>query len=229
MISLIMRVHNRLEHTTRVMNALARQYHAPAFNVVVVDNASDDGTREWFKWIKANEGTREWFPDFTYVRSDENVGDWGGMVEGAKHVPPGAKYIGQLDNDIQLPPAALALCTKVLDAGMAKVVMLKRAGVRSAVGPAKDPRQHTIDGSSVELQPVPFCVAFWLTAAENFQRVEDARNCRVFTTRIGDCQKITSTQVVHIEGWGMDGSRSYVQKMKYDLEKWQLARKKELL
>src|SRR5262245_23694357 len=48
-VSVVIPTHNRLEVLAEVLQALEFQYAAPAFEVVVVDDGSTDGTGEWLR------------------------------------------------------------------------------------------------------------------------------------------------------------------------------------
>jgi len=129
---------NRKAHVDRVIEALTEQTHpGDAMDVVVVDNASDDGTCEHLrsKWraervvqnptalahepafeTPALNGMRNraGFRSLTIVRNSENLGGCGGFNTGFAFVhdvlaPDRAPdYVWLVDDDVDLPENALA-------------------------------------------------------------------------------------------------------------------------
>lgn len=93
--------HNRLEKLRHCLGALAAQKHCPAF-VIVVDNASDDGTRHFFADA----------PDFPftlhYERLPENIGGAGGFAHGIRRfLQTDAESVWLMDDDSLPDPEAL--------------------------------------------------------------------------------------------------------------------------
>jgi GT2 family glycosyltransferase len=95
MISIITRCYNRLEYTIQTLNNV-RITADMDYEHIIVDQASTDGTHEWFLWISKNIS---WYKNIKYIRLEKNLGDWGGMVEGYNYINDNSKYIVQLDND----------------------------------------------------------------------------------------------------------------------------------
>ena len=123
MISIITRCLNRLEYTAQVIDAV-KQNTCVEYEHIIVDNASSDGTQEWFKWMNVNTS---WYPNLRYFRMDRNCGDWGGMLAGFAQAK--GDYIVQLDNDIIPCEGWLTAMLTVLEETDYKVVMLKRDNV----------------------------------------------------------------------------------------------------
>jgi glycosyltransferase involved in cell wall biosynthesis len=218
-LTLIMRCRNRIEYTLQVLNALAKQRHAPPFDVVLVDNASTDGTPTVVDWLMKNPGTRRWFPPVKVVSLDENVGDFGGMIEGAKHVPEDSTLVGQIDNDIYVPPAGVALCCTAADSGRVGVATLKRKGFSRAI-PTTGTRYEIFDvgGTRGLFLPVPHAVAFYVMRRQSFDnQIGRANHCRELTSRVGQVHKAMNVFSVQIEGADQDGEGSYLQHQKYAL------------
>jgi len=122
MISIITRCRNRLEYTAQVLDAVKRRTKIP-YEHIIVDNASSDGTKEWFAWMNKNS----WYENIKYVRMERNCGDWGGMLAGAS-VATG-EFIVQLDNDIIPCEGWLTALHSALVGTNYDVMMLRRANV----------------------------------------------------------------------------------------------------
>lgn len=214
MIDLIVRCHGRLEYTLRCLDALSLQVDAPPFEVILVDNASPDATQQQIEHVLANEhGLRSVWPRIRYHRQARNLGDWQGMVEGAKHVRDDARWFGQLDNDIALPRDGLAVAAHVLERDQANVCMLRRHGVRQHLGPTKgtQPRQfgeHT-------LADLRFAVAFWLCSTQHVRKLVNHDNCRSFTQSVGRVVKVQSLDMLHLDGVDVHDAGVFRQALKY--------------
>jgi len=124
MISIITRCRNRLEYTAQVVDAVRRNTTIP-YEHIIVDNASTDGTYEWFTWMSKN--TSFYGDTIRYCRMDRNTGDWGGMLVGFELAK--GDYIVQLDNDIIPCKGWLKDMVSVLVNTSYKGVMLKRKNV----------------------------------------------------------------------------------------------------
>ena len=123
MISIITRCRNRLEYTAQVLDAVKRN-SCVEYEHIIIDNASSDGTPEWFEWMSKNT---DWYKILRYFRMDRNCGDWGGMLAGFAQAK--GDYIVQLDNDIIPCEGWLMSMLTVLNETSYKVVMLKRDNV----------------------------------------------------------------------------------------------------
>jgi rhamnopyranosyl-N-acetylglucosaminyl-diphospho-decaprenol beta-1,3/1,4-galactofuranosyltransferase len=78
----------------------------PPDRIIVVDNASSDGTKEAIK-------TR--FPAIDYIRMPENTGSDGGYHHGMKAALVKSQYIWTLDDDVRLYPDTLDELLKGFD------------------------------------------------------------------------------------------------------------------
>jgi glycosyltransferase involved in cell wall biosynthesis len=121
-ISIITRCRNRLEYTAQVLDAVKRRTKED-YEHIIIDNASTDGTPEWFRWMAENS----WYDKIRYFCMDRNTGDWGGMLAGFAQAK--GEYIVQLDNDIIPAEGWLKAMREVLESSPYKIVMLKRANV----------------------------------------------------------------------------------------------------
>jgi GT2 family glycosyltransferase len=72
--------------------------------VLIVDNSSNDGTREWLNnWLPGN------LPQAKVVALDENRGGAGGFAEGMRAaIAEGAEWVWMMDDDAEPHPDALA-------------------------------------------------------------------------------------------------------------------------
>ena len=135
LVSIITRCLNRLEYTAQVIDAVKRYSHV-SYEHIIIDNASSDGTPEWFKWMNVNTF---WYPDLRYFRMNRNCGDWGGMLAGFAQA--NGDYIVQLDNDIIPCDGWLTAMLTVLKETSYKVVMLKRDNVAWELKPLSPVRK----------------------------------------------------------------------------------------
>lgn len=87
---------NRRNLLERCLIALKQQSRAPQ-RVLVVDNASTDGTREWLaSWLPAN------LPQAKLIALGENLGGAGGFSEGLHTaVEEGADWVWMMDDDAE--------------------------------------------------------------------------------------------------------------------------------
>ena len=89
---------NSLNDTVECLNSL-RKVDYPNFEVIVVDNASADGSPEEIE---------KSFPEVTLIKSEKNTGWGGGTNLGLRHaMSNGAQYIWLLNNDLVVEPDAL--------------------------------------------------------------------------------------------------------------------------
>jgi len=92
---------NRLALLKKCLLALVDQ-ELPADRVIVVDNASDDGTAEWLaEYATARRG-------ISVVSMPENLGGAGGFAEGLKEAcATGPDWVWMMDDDAEPHPDAL--------------------------------------------------------------------------------------------------------------------------
>jgi glycosyltransferase involved in cell wall biosynthesis len=165
-ISIITRCLNRLEYTTQVIDAVKQRTKIP-YEHIIVDNASSDGTKEWFKWMNINTS---WYSNLKYYRMDSNLGDWGGMLAGAKQAK--GEYIVQLDNDIIPCEGWLSSMLTVLMESDYKVVMLKRDNVAWRLKPLST--VHKI--GDLDVVRVERAVACYMMSKKDFDTLNIPKN-----------------------------------------------------
>jgi len=103
LVSLLIVTWNRREDVGKAIASALAQTYAP-LEVVVVDNASDDGTYEMVASV---------FPEVRLVRTDKNLGCPSGRNAGFVHC--GGKYIYCLDDDGWLDSRAIERCVSTAE------------------------------------------------------------------------------------------------------------------
>ena len=94
---------NNAEMLRSVIGAVVSQTRRPD-EIVVIDNASPDNTREVVKE----------FQDVRYIRLDENTGSAGGFHEGIKTAVENNDFVMILDDDIGLESNAIEIMERYL-------------------------------------------------------------------------------------------------------------------
>jgi GT2 family glycosyltransferase len=92
---------NRHTLLERCLDALSKQT-VPTRRILVIDNASTDGTVEWLKqWVSHHPGA-------SFVAFDQNTGGSGGFSEGLRiAIADGADWVWMMDDDAEPHPDAL--------------------------------------------------------------------------------------------------------------------------
>jgi glycosyltransferase involved in cell wall biosynthesis len=129
-VNIIMRTFNRLEYTVLTIREIDRLAGYNDYKIIVVENASTDGTGQWLKSL-VKEGYYKIKPIFL----DYNAGDFGGTKIGYENLDEDCEYTMQWDNDY--PPITeyfLRDIVKIMDA-FPKIgqLMLKRNGVGGVI------------------------------------------------------------------------------------------------
>ncbi|MBN1231978.1 MAG: glycosyltransferase family 2 protein [Candidatus Coatesbacteria bacterium] len=90
---------NKKDYLINLLESL-REIDYQNFSIILVDNASTDGTAEYVK---------EHFPDITLLLQKENIGGTGGFNAGMTYVVKQGKhdYVWLLDNDVKVEKDAL--------------------------------------------------------------------------------------------------------------------------
>ena len=134
MIAIITRCRNRLEFTIRTVQSVAKT-EGEQYKHIIIDNASSDGTREWFKWMYENTQVLK---HCEYYRYEKNQGDWGGMFV-AQPFTKDCDYVVQLDNDILVTPDWLTAMRAGLENTDYKTMSLRRENVLWKLKPLTKP------------------------------------------------------------------------------------------
>ena len=138
-VSIVVLTHDRCGELRRTLRGLAR--NAPGHPVIVVDNASRDGTRDCV--------LRE-FPNAVYLRSPANLGAAGRNLGVRACRTP---YVAFSDDDTCWEPGALERAAGLLDA--APGVAVASAAVRVGAAGRPDPACRAMAASPLPRQGLP--------------------------------------------------------------------------
>ncbi|MFH0997445.1 MAG: glycosyltransferase family 2 protein [Pseudomonadota bacterium] len=123
---------NKKEYVSNLIDSL-RTIEYRNYDIVLVDNASNDGTAEF---LAAN------FPDLHVIRNSENTGGSGGFNTGFHFAfqQEGYDYLWLLDNDVEVSKNALSRLVAVLETNAdiavagSQMCQLDNPGVTNEVG-----------------------------------------------------------------------------------------------
>ena len=93
-VNILMRTFNRLEYTVVTIREIDRLAGYDDYKIIVVDNASTDGTPQWLKSL-----VKEGYYKIKPIYLDTNVGDFGGTKVGYENLDEDCEYTMQWDND----------------------------------------------------------------------------------------------------------------------------------
>jgi len=99
---------NKKDYVLNLISQLYENVKYPEYDILIVDNASNDGTQE---------AVTSKFRDIIYIRNKENLGGTGGFNTGLKFVLNNKekyKYIWLLDNDVELINDPLSPAIEIL-------------------------------------------------------------------------------------------------------------------
>lgn len=97
LVSVVTLTHNKLEYTRRCLDSLLRTAYSP-WELLVVDNGSTDGTREWLGTFSAT--ARKSGVNVTVINNNRNIGCSTARNQGAERAA--GKNIVFIDNDVAL-------------------------------------------------------------------------------------------------------------------------------
>jgi len=98
-VALMMLAYNRLDLTKKTLEGIIKSVTIP-FHMIVIDNNSDDGTKEYLESFKTG-GT---MTSFHHLRQSENMGVVVGRNLGmVKANEIGVDWYSTLDNDVEMP------------------------------------------------------------------------------------------------------------------------------
>jgi len=113
MIPVLMISYNRLAYTQQ---ALAALLNAEGIKIVVIDNASTDGTQAWLRK----------FISITLIENRENRGIAGAMNQFLT-MTRSAEYVGKVDNDTLVPPTWATVLREKAQACGIDIIQAKHA------------------------------------------------------------------------------------------------------
>jgi glycosyltransferase involved in cell wall biosynthesis len=228
-IAIVTRAYNRLEYTMRCVDSVARQETNQNYIHIVVDQYSDDGTKQWFEWLGRNP--KPFWSRLGYIRLKRNIGDWGGLVLAETILSKKYTKIVQLDNDMEL------INSRALDpmvqvhgiAGNEHIVMARRIGAGDAGGKTGgnvplEPMSRTyklnLPNCQTKIYEVNHPVACFICDRALLRRAIELgcdATCLIFVTlnkkqRNHRVYKLHDIHAIHIQGW--DGQQ-FLQHEKY--------------
>lgn len=121
--------HNSVDTIECINSALGLDY--PNREIIVVDNASADGSREV---------VRQWCGgrDVTFIASPSNLGYAGGNNQGIRHAMASCDYVWIINNDTAFGPRALAPMVEMAEGGAdivgSKLLMMSDPAIINAAG-----------------------------------------------------------------------------------------------
>lgn len=129
-VNIIIRAFNRLEYTSLTIREIDRLAGYDDYKIIVIDNASTDGTSQWLKSLE-----KEGYYKLKAIYSENNLGDFGGTKLGYQNLDQDCEYTMQWDNDC--PPITtnfLQKMVKIMDSfPNVGQLMLKREGVGTII------------------------------------------------------------------------------------------------
>lgn len=188
------------------------------YEVIIVNNNSQDGTKEWLSWMKENSGVAV-IKNTTVVNSDVNHWDWGGMIEGVKHTSEDSEYIVQLDNDIKIQNSGrLTFMKRVLDNSDYKITMCDFGHFPKALLKGEGLRSRNVEWYTVNTERVETATACYMVRKSDFLEVieevtkEKGLNSKpLMTKKLGGCAFLRS---INVELQDYD-TRVPIQQVKY--------------
>jgi len=224
--AVVTRAYNRLEYTIQCVDSQAQQKTRVPHIHLIIDQASDDGTEQWFHWIYRMD--KSYWRNIGYVRLARNIGDFGGLALGLSIINDKYKRIMQLDNDIKLiSPDTIENLNYALDLLPGdSIVMCRRLGAGCAQGrtggnvPLKRQsrvRRIKLPHGTSRIYMVNHPVACYLCSRELLIRaIENGCDaaCRLADSLVpkATTYKLHDVAAEHIQGW--DGQR-FLQHEKY--------------
>jgi GT2 family glycosyltransferase len=111
--TLMMATYNRLDLTKRMIESLFSSDTGRDYNLVIIENNSQDGTRDYLDKMEYPSQLKK----FILVKNEDNLGIAiarnQGLVEADKL---GTKWYCTLDNDVEMPEGWLGECVNILSA-----------------------------------------------------------------------------------------------------------------
>ena len=171
-VSIITRAYNKLEYTIRCIESVARHTKYQNYEHIIINNNSNDGTKEWLNWMDHNG--LAYYRHLRIFNMEKNHGDWGGMVKSLDLVADDSEYIVQMDNDIEIfDPEWIQKMLLALDQDNVKIIQLKRIGMKNMLVP-RNPQELEYNGETYHygISPANRPVAFFMLRTQDFRDVK---------------------------------------------------------
>ena len=200
-VNIIMRAFNRLEYTSLTIREIDRLAGYDDYKIIVIDNASTDGTGQWLKSL-VKEGYYKIKPIFL----DYNAGDFGGTKIGYENLDEDCEYTMQWDNDYPpITPYFLRDLVRIMD-NFPKIgqLMLKRNGVGGVIhitniqeyDGIKFGDVATVTCVNIQRRKIVNEIGFWVTDESVFWDFTLNKKMREKGFELKKCENI---RVVHID------------------------------
>lgn len=172
-VSIITRAFNRLEYTIKCINSVKKNTSYFNYEHIIINNNSNDGTKEWLNWIHDNE-----IPFYNKVKPfnmDKNYHDWGGMLKSLDLVSNDSEFIVQMDNDIEIKdPEWMGKMIYILENTSAKIIQLRRIGMEIYNKPLETKTiKYKEEILEYGLSPTNRPVAFFMLKTKDFRNLKD--------------------------------------------------------
>lgn len=131
LVSLVIVNHNAKEYSELCLNSVLNSDY-PNFEIIIVDNGSEDGSLEFFREISKSK------PNINVIRNEENRGPSAARNQGIEKAK--GKYVAFLDNDTTVHPLWLNEAIKVFESNskigacQCKLILLGTDNVIDSVG-----------------------------------------------------------------------------------------------
>lgn len=153
-ITVITVVHNQLAHTKKFIASL-RRFTINPLQIIVVNNASTDGTQEWLASFDVPKGTAVSVPNICVLNEAENLGWVGGINKGVDYVDTDSEFVIFANNDVV-----------VADAGWERKILCHFDSTVGAVGPTSNyvaGRQNRVfDHPGITEEETKFLIGFFM-------------------------------------------------------------------
>jgi glycosyltransferase involved in cell wall biosynthesis len=212
-VSIIIRAFNRLEYTIQCINSVINNSGYKDFEIIVINQGSTDGTKEWLDWI--TKMPNKWYEKVKPMHLKRNVGDFGGMKIGFTY--SSGDIVMQLDNDIYMETENwLDKMVYVFNKINANILMANRKGIRQKLPiDINTIKNIQYKKNILTCAKTSNAVACYLIKREIFdQKYKSAKRCRHITTD-DNCWKLLEVFGNHIEGYNPE-TESYIQEEKYN-------------
>jgi len=212
-VSIIIRAFNRLEYTIQCINSIIYNSGYEDYEIIVVNQGSTDGTKQWLNWIK--KMPNKWYDKVIPVHFRRNYGDFGGMKIGFKY--SSGDIIMKLDNDIFMETRGwLDKMVKIYQYLNADILMAKRKGVKEQL-PFDESKAVVIPYMKEKYRcvKIPRATACYITHRDIFElRYKNAKSDKHLTST-DNCWKCLDIIANHIEGYDPE-KETYIQHDKYN-------------